>query len=86
MVNAAKHSGAIRIHLYSEINDGTARVNVRDRGRGLVGGTGGLVDGTGDQALLADSLLERVAAVRGSVTIESAAGRGTDVTITVPSP
>ncbi|HSL25291.1 MAG TPA: ATP-binding protein, partial [Acidimicrobiia bacterium] len=93
MINAAKHSGAIRIHLYSEINDGTARVNVRDRGRGLVDGTGGLVDGTGglvdgtgDQALLADSLLERVAAVRGSVTIESAAGRGTDVTITVPSP
>jgi signal transduction histidine kinase len=80
MVNAAKHSGATQIHLYSEIIDGKARVNVRDRGRGMTG-----TPPTSDQGGLSDSLVGRVTAVSGTVVIESAAGKGTDVTITVPS-
>ena len=79
MINAAKHSGATRIHLYSEISDGNARVNVRDRGKGLAGSDP-------DQAGLSDSLAARVAAAHGTVAIKSAVGEGTDVTITVPVP
>ncbi|HSL25739.1 MAG TPA: ATP-binding protein [Acidimicrobiia bacterium] len=76
MMNAAKHSGADLIHLYSEIVDGRARVNVRDRGRGFE-------DAITDHHGLADSLVHRMQAVGGEVLVESVAGRGTDVTISV---
>lgn len=81
MINAAKHSGATQIHLYSEISDGIARVNIRDRGRGI----GGQLPDINRQRL-SESLVERVAPVSGAVVVDSAAGQGTDVTITVPSP
>ncbi|MGH8928716.1 MAG: sensor histidine kinase, partial [Acidimicrobiia bacterium] len=79
MMNAAKHSGATQIHLYSEIADGTARVNVRDRGTGFVNRP----SGAGHQGLT-ESLAGRIRSVGGEVVIETAIGSGTDVTITVP--
>jgi signal transduction histidine kinase len=82
MINAAKHSGAIQIHLYSEIVDGKARVNVRDRGRGFAGSQ----EPTEEKAGLSDSLIGRVTAVGGAVLIETSTGQGTDITITVPGP
>jgi signal transduction histidine kinase len=80
MINAAKHSGATQIHLYSEISDGIARLNVRDRGLGIADGLATI------NQRLSESLVGRVAAVSGAVVIESAPGHGTDVTITVPWP
>jgi signal transduction histidine kinase len=76
MFNAAKHSGAKVVHLYSEISDGWARADVRDRGNGLVG----------DQKALSGALSERVTAVGGSVVVRSVRGEGTDVAITMPWP
>lgn len=86
MINAAKHSGAIQIHLYSEIADGKARVNVRDRGKGFATTEIAVNPTAQSNSLMANSLIGRVAAVGGTVVIESAVGKGTDVTITVPWP
>jgi len=80
MMNAGKHSGATQIHLYSEIADGTVRVNVRDRGQGLADVA------SADQHGLWESLNKRVTSVGGHVSIQSAVGDGTDVTITVSRP
>ena len=80
LINAGKHSGAKQVHLYSEIGDGIVRVNVRDRGRGF-GDVGDL-----DQAGLLESLNGRVTPFGGHVRIQSAAGAGTDVAITLPRP
>ena len=80
MMNAGKHSGATQIHLYSEIADGTVRVNVRDRGRGFADAA--LVDQDG----LLESLNGRVVPFGGQVQVQSAMGDGTDVTITLPRP
>jgi signal transduction histidine kinase len=76
LFNAAKHSGAKVVHLYSEVSGGWARADIRDRGNGLVG----------DQRALSDSLSERVAAARGSAVVRSTPDEGTDVMITVPWP
>jgi signal transduction histidine kinase len=77
MINGAKHSGTTTLHLYSEIADGVARINVRDRGSGITGGSA-------TRQRLSDSLIERVRGFAGVVKIESGPGVGTDVTITVP--
>jgi signal transduction histidine kinase len=81
MTNAAKHSGAHEIHLYSEIGDSIARINVRDRGSGFV--YGGVVSG---RAGIPHSLIDRVTRVGGTVAIDTLPDQGTDVTICVPWP
>jgi signal transduction histidine kinase len=63
--------------LFSEIRDGVAQVNVRDRGTGFDPETvasGGLVD----------SIVNRVAAAGGSAEVRSAPGKGTEVVIRAP--
>ena len=80
MMNAGKHSGALQIHLYSEIADDMVKVNVRDRGRGLADVA------QADQDRLRESLNGRVASFGGYVKIQSAVGAGTDVAITLPRP
>jgi signal transduction histidine kinase len=75
--NAARHSGAQQIDLYSEIRDGVAQVNVRDRGTGFHPETvarGGLID----------SIVNRVTAAGGSAEVRSAPGKGTEVVIRAP--
>jgi signal transduction histidine kinase len=77
--NAARHSGVRQIDLFSEIHEGVARVNVRDRGVGFDPESvarGGL----------ADSVVERMAAAGGSVEVRSAPGRGTEIEIRMPLP
>jgi len=78
MANAAKHSGAEKLHLYSEIANGSAVVNIHDRGRGFG------AHASTDRQSLTDSMMGRVVAVGGKVVIESVAGRGMDVSLTVP--
>ena len=75
--NAARHSGTQQIDLFSEIRDGVAQVNVRDRGVGFDPETvsrGGLVD----------SIVNRVEAAGGTAQVRSAPGKGTEVEIRVP--
>lgn len=77
MINAAKHSGVDQIDLYSEIENGKAMINIRDRGRGFEVGA---MPGGG----MTISILERVEGVGGEVEIRSGPRRGTQVSIVVP--
>lgn len=74
LANAVKHSGAERISIFSEIQDGEVRIHVRDNGSGL--------DGS-DLARAATRLNQRVESVGGLVAVDSGNGSGTEVKITV---
>ena len=77
LVNAAKHSGARSIDLYSEARSDQVTINVRDRGHGFddeARKTGGGFD---------NSLISRVREHGGSVSVVTAPGQGTEVTITM---
>lgn len=80
MLNAARHSGADVIDIYSEAAAGLVTVIVRDRGDGFDPDEG-LRRGHG----LANSIVGRVEAVGGKVDITSSPGMGTEITIQVPS-
>jgi signal transduction histidine kinase len=79
LINAAKHSGVGQIDLYAEAGSGGVTINIRDRGRGFdtdYRKTGGGFD---------NSLLARVRDAGGSVSVVSAPGQGTEVTIAMRS-
>ena len=79
MANAARHSGSHTIDLYAEVRSDGVQVNVRDRGKGFDPekvGTGGV----------ADSIVGRVAEAGGTADIKSTPGRGTDVSLFLPTP
>lgn len=79
LTNAAKHSSADRISLFAEPDDDDAiEVNVNDNGRGF---DPDLVE-TGEG--LARSIRARIEELGGTVTVDSAPGRGTDVRLWVP--
>lgn len=74
MVNAAKHSGAARISLFSEVEDGSLEVIVTDQGRGFDPTTIGI-----DRKGIAESIRSRMEKVGGQVEIESQPDEGTEV-------
>jgi signal transduction histidine kinase len=76
ITNAAKHSGAQSISVFSEIKDAQAVIHVRDDGKGCDETTLDMVS---------RKLQARLDPVRGGVTVESAPGMGTDVRIFVPT-
>jgi signal transduction histidine kinase len=77
LANAAKHAGADEIRLSVRDEAGRVVAEVRDDGAGGAGAVpgGGLA-----------GLTDRVRALRGHVDVESPAGRGTTVRITLPTP
>jgi signal transduction histidine kinase len=78
-VNAAKWSGARVISLYAEVEPGQVEVAVRDRGKGFE------PDAVPrDRKGLAESIYGRMNRHGGSVTVNSAVGEGTKVTLTMP--
>ena len=79
MVNAAKHSGQLRIDVYSEIANGIATTRVRDRGNGID-------PDAADRILRGKerSMLNRLSPVGGTARIDSGPDTGTEVTIEVP--
>jgi signal transduction histidine kinase len=77
MMNAAKHSGATQVHLYSEITDDQIRINVRDRGHGLYHNP------MFTPVWLSTSLRSRLAPFGGVVRVDCPVEDGTDVTITL---
>jgi len=81
MLNAARHSGADTIDVYSEAADGVVTVMVRDRGDGFEPEPA-LARGHG----LAKSMIGRMEAVGGRVVITSSPGEGTEITIRVALP
>ncbi len=79
MVNAARHSGADRIDVYAEADQGLVSVYVRDRGRGF-----DLADVGEDRMGLRGSIVERVKRVGGRAIIRTAPGEGTEVRLELP--
>ena len=73
VTNAVRHSEATDIELRVEVEDGWVQVTVSDNGRG-----GALTDGAGIRGVA-----DRIAAIGGEMTVESAAGAGTVVTLRV---
>ena len=78
-VNAAKWSGAGVISVYAEVEPERVEVAVRDRGKGFD------PDAVpGDRKGLAESVHGRMSRHGGTVTVQSAVGEGTKVTLTMP--
>jgi signal transduction histidine kinase len=76
MVNAAKHSGAERVSLFLEVEDGLMEVYVTDQGDGFdVNSVSSYRKG------IAESIRSRVEKVGGSATVESKPGEGTEVVL-----
>jgi signal transduction histidine kinase len=77
-VNAAKWSGATTISLFAEVGPEQVEVVVRDRGRGFDPATV-----PADRKGLAESIHGRMARHGGAVTVNTAPGEGTKVSLTV---
>ena len=78
MVNAAKHSGADKIDVYAEVADDVVEVFVRDRGRGF--------DPSAvpeDRMGVQGSIVNRMARHKGTATVRSRPGDGTEVRLEI---
>lgn len=78
MINAAKHSGAMRIDVYAEVADRTASVFVRDRGAGFDPAAIGE-----DRMGIAGSIVGRMKRHGGHAAVVSRPGEGTEVRLTL---
>ncbi|WP_448615571.1 ATP-binding protein [Modestobacter sp. URMC 112] len=79
VVNAAKHSGAPSVSLYSEVTPSSVVVFVRDRGTGFDPATV-----APDRRGLRDSVVARLTRSGGTATVRSAPGEGTEVELCLP--
>ena len=79
VVNAAKHSGAPTVSLYSEVTPASVVVFVRDRGTGFDPGAV-----APDRRGLRDSVVARLTRTGGTATVRSAPGEGTEVEHCLP--
>ncbi len=79
VVNAAKHSGAPTVSLYSEVTPGSVVVFVRDRGTGFDPAAV-----APDRRGLRDSGVARLTRTGGTATVRSAPGEGTEVELCLP--
>jgi signal transduction histidine kinase len=77
--NVGKHAHATIARVFAEVDDdGAVRATVRDDGRGFDAAS--TVQGHG----ISQSIVARIADVRGTATVDSTVGSGTVVTIEVP--
>ncbi|HLP77453.1 MAG TPA: two-component regulator propeller domain-containing protein [Candidatus Paceibacterota bacterium] len=87
--NIVKHAGATEVWLRLKLNAGSFTLIVEDNGRGLNGRAGGAA-GLGNDRLSSGSglgnLEKRLRSVGGTCRIESVAGQGTRVEMTVKVP
>jgi signal transduction histidine kinase len=79
VVNAAKHSGAPTVSLYSEVTPSSVVVFVRDRGTGF-----DPASVAADRRGLRDSVVARLTRTGGTATVRSAPGEGTEVELCLP--
>ena len=78
MVNAAKHSGGVKVDVYAELSATRAEIFVRDRGQGFV------VDEVADDRLgVRNSIIGRMERHGGSAAIRTAPGEGTEVRLSM---
>ncbi len=79
MVNAAKHSGADHIDVYSEVSEPAVEIFVRDRGQGF-----SMDDIDEDRLGLRRSVIGRMDRFGGKASIRSTLGEGTEIELTMP--
>ena len=79
VVNAAKHSGATSVSLYTEVTPTSVTAFVRDRGTGF-----DPASVPGDRRGLRDSVVGRLTRLDGTATVRSAPGEGTEVELCLP--
>ncbi|MEO6885660.1 MAG: ATP-binding protein, partial [Jatrophihabitantaceae bacterium] len=79
LVNAAKHSGAMSISLYAEVEEREVNVFVKDRGVGFE-----LEQIAEDRQGVRGSIIGRIERHGGQVTLTSSPGAGTEVHLTMP--
>jgi signal transduction histidine kinase len=77
--NAAKHSDAGAVSVYAEVEPEVATIYVRDEGRGF-----SATDVGPDRRGISDSIEGRMKRVGGAAVIQTEAGRGTEVMLTLP--
>lgn len=78
LVNAAKHSGENKAHLFCEVEESVVTLLVRDRGVGFD------IDQGDDGFGLRSSIHERIESVGGTVEVRTSAGRGATIEMTIP--
>jgi signal transduction histidine kinase len=81
LANVIKHAGASEASVSVTAGDGAMTIAVADDGRGGAGASGGAA-GAGGSGLT--GLADRVAAVGGTLSVESPAGGGTRLTAVLP--
>ncbi len=81
VTNAAVHSGARRVSVFTEATDGELIAIVRDRGRGFDLGAV-----PGDRRGIADSISGRMRRAGGTARIHTAVAAGTEVELHLPGP
>ena len=85
LFNAVKHSGTKAACVRGGVSGGTVELSVVDAGQGFDNGSS-LPDAAPESGCGLFSIRERIGALGGSLTVDSAPGRGTRVTIRVPVP
>jgi signal transduction histidine kinase len=80
--NATKHARASRVHVRLNVETNGIRCSVRDDGRGF--DVAAAVDRKGARGLGLIGMRERLNALGGELSIDSAPGRGTEILITLP--
>jgi signal transduction histidine kinase len=83
LANAGRHAGASAVALTLAFGDGEVSLDVTDDGAGFDPAAVPSGSGSGGYGLVA--MRERVAALRGSLDVESGPGQGTTVVATVPA-
>jgi len=79
MNNVKKHAGTNRVHLALKISQSGAVMEIADQGRGFTAG-----DQKGRLTIGLMSMRERAEAMGGELSVLSAPGQGTRITVTVP--
>lgn len=79
--NVTRHAGATRVTVHADLDDGVLSVNVRDDGRGFVYDEDALADA--GKAGLLRSMKGRLEDLGGTMSVDSAPGRGTDIEFTI---
>ena len=80
--NATRHAGARRVDIRLIVEQGSVRCSVKDDGRGF--DLKAVLGRKGDRGLGLIGMRERLNALGGRLTIDSAPGRGTELRITIP--
>ena len=80
--NATKHAGARRVGIRVAVEAEMVRCLIKDDGRGF--DVVAALDRKGERGLGLIGMRERVNALSGQLTIDSAPGRGTELRITIP--